>query len=109
MTAPKTAYVITANDLFDGEVVFWASPTLWQRQLAQAHAFTDKAAAEAELAKTRANEVVGAYIIDIDYASPDTIRPTHIREEIRALGPSNYFHGKQQDYADALLPPKPSP
>lgn len=102
MTAPKTpakiAYVITANDLYDGEVVFWASPTLWQRQLAQAHAFTDKTEAEAELAKVRANEVVGAYIIDVAHPK---IRPTHIREEIRALGPSNYFHGKQQDYADA--------
>ena len=97
MTAPATAHIITANDLYDGEVVFWASPTSWRRQLAQAHAFADTATAEAALAKTRPDQVVGAYIVPVAIDGK-RLTPTHIREEIRALGPTNYFHGKQQDY-----------
>ena len=92
------AYVITANDLFDGEVVFWASPSDWRRRLAEAHPFADKSTAEDALAKVRADEVVGAYLIDVKHEGQGGLATTHIREAIRARGPSNYFHGKQADY-----------
>ena len=101
-TASEKAFVITANDLFDGEVVFWASATAWRRRLNDAHPFTDQAEAEAALAQVRADEVVGAYIIDVTRNGDDGgLATTHIREAIRAQGPSNYFHGKQQEDAAA--------
>lgn len=96
-TIPKTQYVITANDLYNGEVVFWKTPNAWSYLLADAHVFDQAHDAENQLGQVRPDQVVGAYLIGVDIDTDDQITPTHLREAIRASGPSNYFHGKQSD------------
>ena len=98
MTTPSQPYyVITANHLFNGEVVFWADADQWQYLLSEAYAFDDKDDADDNLSRVRADQVVGAYVIMVEKDASQQITPTHLREAIRASGPSNYFHGKQHD------------
>jgi hypothetical protein len=96
-TIPKKQYAITANDLYNGEVVFWENPDEWGYLLADAYIFDQKHDAEDQLERVRPDQVVGAYLIVVDIDAEDQITPTHLREAIRASGPSNYFHGKQSD------------
>lgn len=98
MTTPSQPYyVITANHLFNGEVVFWADADQWQYLFSEAYAFDDKDDADDNLSRVRADQVVGAYVIMVEKDASQQITPTHLREAIRASGPSNYFHGKQRD------------
>jgi hypothetical protein len=46
---------------------------------------------------TQANVSVGAYLMPVQQ-SPKGIAPTHFREDFRTKGPSNYFHGKQEQH-----------
>ena len=82
--------IITGNDLATGAVVWWDG-TGWSLHVDQAFDVATNpqpGAAESiiarELAARRVNE---AYVID---ATRDAtgIRPTHIKERIRALGPT---------------------
>jgi hypothetical protein len=97
MTETPQYYVITANDLYDGEVVFWTGTDQWGCLLTNAYAFDDVSDAEGIIANLRADQVVGAYAIPVTKNDQGTLTPTHLREAIRAAGPTNYFHGKQQD------------
>lgn len=92
-----TPKVITANALLEGDVVYLAADDTWVRALADAELFTDEAIAQVRLldAHSRAAEVVGVYLADMA-PSPDGPKPVHFREEFRAKGPSNLFHGKQE-------------
>ena len=65
--------VLTANDLFDGDVVYFATDGAWTRRPRDARLF------EAEAAPGGCQ-------------GPE---PIHVREVLRAAGPSNYRHGKQ--------------
>jgi len=79
--------VITANDFTTGGVVY-LSLNGWQVDLNQAKVFDDdKSAANASLAKGNPNEVVGVYAIEVE-CDGDQIKPVHIREWLRARGPS---------------------
>lgn len=95
---PKTftPKVITANALIEGDVVYFSETNDWVRDLAQAELLTDEAVADARLieASAQQDKIVGAYLTDM--AAGDTgPKPVHFREDFRATGPSNYFHGKQ--------------
>ena len=97
MTETALYYVITANDLYDGEVVFWAGSDQWDALLVNAYAFDDIKDAEGIIAGLPADQVEGAYPISVTRNDLGALTPTHLRETIRATGPTNYFHGKQND------------
>jgi hypothetical protein len=101
MTETPQYYVITANDLYDGEVVFWTGSDQWDYLLTNAYAFDDVSDAEGIMANLRADQVVGAYAIAVTRNDLGVLAPTHLREVIRAAGPTNYFHGKQHDRQSA--------
>lgn len=98
MTKPFLPKVVTANDLLEGDVVYFGADDSWVRDLAQAEVIEDPAIADLRLleAQTQVDLVVGAYLIDVNITEtgPQT---THFREEFRASGPSNYPHGKQAE------------
>ncbi len=84
--------VVSANDLFDGEVVYLTENGTWSRALSDA-AMADKdeaAAALIEIANRQPERVVGPYLIDVDQET-DQITPSHIREKLREGGPSIAF------------------
>lgn len=76
--------IITGNDLRTGAVIWWTG-TGWSLHVNDAVDVAD--AAPVIAAEEAARRVNGAYAIDAD-ATPDGIRPAHIKERIRALGPT---------------------
>jgi sulfite reductase (NADPH) hemoprotein beta-component len=95
--------VLTANRLIDGEVVFW-NQGAWVQRFADAQLFED-GAPEAEAAeahgKNQPTVVVEPYLIDLMEAG-GIWAPVSYRERIRALGPSNLPHGKQEEGGEVV-------
>ncbi|MAF54558.1 MAG: sulfite reductase [Deltaproteobacteria bacterium] len=91
--------VLTASHLISGEVIYLSSDKKWVDHLAKAVVFDNQE--EAENARTYADsladELVDAHLIDVVLASDSAPKPKSYREQIRASGPTNYFHGKQED------------
>ncbi len=77
--------IVTGNDLKSGDVTWWTGSG-WSRHIADAvDAGPD---AEAILARESAAQRVNAgYVIDAEQTA-EGIRPAHIKERIRALGPT---------------------
>jgi hypothetical protein len=77
--------ILTANDLATGDVIWWTGNG-WSRHVEDAVDVGEKGAeiAQGEVAARRANEtyVIEAAIVD------GMLRPAHIKERIRALGPT---------------------
>lgn len=96
-----TPKVITANDLLEGDVIYFTADNSWTRSLSEAELITDEAEAQLRLieAEKQNLKIVGAYLADAK-AGPNGPEPTHFREEFRRTGPSNYFHGKQEAEAN---------
>ncbi|MDO5605354.1 MAG: DUF2849 domain-containing protein [Paracoccus sp. (in: a-proteobacteria)] len=90
--------VISANDLFDGRVIYLAGNDEWVGSLSRAELITDQGHAQNSLAQALAlsDRAVGVFLAP---ARPgrDGPLPGHPREAFRAAGPSNYFHGKQAE------------
>ncbi len=94
--------ILIANDLRSGEVVFRArggwSPDPRDARIAQDEAAADALEAEAHAATAR-QEVVDAYLIDVD-VKDGAPTPRHFRERFKTLGPSVYPQlGKQAELA----------
>jgi hypothetical protein len=94
MSAPKRPplpVILLANDLLDGEVVFWTG-TDWSVEPGDALiAHDDEMAASLEAAAARAlaqNKVVDAYLVDVALDSAGKAVPRHYREKIKTEGPS---------------------
>ena len=77
--------LLTGNDLASGDVVWWAGAD-WSRHVEDAVDVgeTGEATARAEEGARRVNV---PYIIDA-VATPEGPRPAHIKDRIRALGPT---------------------
>jgi hypothetical protein len=77
--------ILTGNDLLSGDVTWWTGSG-WSRHVDDAVALTDDGTALAA-SEEAALRVVGAYAVD---ATRDggAVRPVHIKERIRALGPT---------------------
>ncbi|MEJ7933736.1 DUF2849 domain-containing protein [Sphingobium sp. AN558] len=77
--------ILTGNDLGTGDVIWWAGDG-WSRQVNDSADVGDKGD---ELARTEeaALRVVGAHVIDASLTD-DGVRPAHIKDRIRALGPT---------------------
>lgn len=93
--AKPVAYIVSANDLMTGDVVYLAADGSWSVLLSQARSFDRNEIADEmaiERNKSDADLVVGAYVLAI---GADGL-PLSTKERLRAKGPSNYFHGKQE-------------
>ncbi len=84
---PQTAFVITANRLSDGTVVYLDDQSRWIEQLDGAPSTTHAAERDRLLAFARSCErdVCGPYVIDFTLR-PDGTRSLSVRERLRALG-----------------------
>ena len=77
--------ILTGNDLPSGDVVWWTGSD-WSRHVADAidvHEHGEAIAAQEEAAR----RVNTPYVIDAT-ATPEGPRPAHIKDRIRAIGPS---------------------
>lgn len=97
MTRAITAKIVTANALLEGDVVYLTAEDLWSRNLSEAEVIEDEAHAQIRLldAQAQKSQIVGAYLADV-HAAGTGPKPAHFREDFRAVGPSNYAHGKQE-------------
>lgn len=77
--------IITGNDLKSGAVTWW-NGAAWSLHVNDAADVGDDAAAVIA-AEEAARRVNGAYVIDAEQTAQG-IRPAHIKERIRALGPT---------------------
>lgn len=87
---PKSSpQVITASRTDDGAPVYRATDGAWKRDLASAHVFPDKAAAEGELAAAQGEErqVCDPYLMKV-LSADGAPEPASARERIRAMGPT---------------------
>lgn len=77
--------ILTGNDLASGDVVWWAGYS-WSRHVEDAIDVgeTGESIARAEEGARRVNV---PYVIDAE-ATADGPRPAHIKDRIRALGPT---------------------
>ncbi len=88
--------IVTANDLEEGDVVYFTKNTDWSRSHSHAVVCYSRQQADELLAQAeqQQNIIVGPYLVDVILQS-EAIVPLHFREIFRSKGPSNYFHGKQ--------------
>lgn len=88
-------YVVTANHLLSGDAIYLLRADEWGDFVEQAALFATQEEATAiaeQLTIRQAHLLAGAYVI----AMKDSRLPLSNREQIRSMGPTNYFHGKQQ-------------
>jgi hypothetical protein len=91
--------IVSANRLTDGIVVFLAKDDSWVETLAGAELFSGKPAVAEGLKRAEAamarNLVVEILAVEVE-TTPRGIEPRHIRDRIRAAGPTVHRdHGKQ--------------
>lgn len=93
--------IITANDLFEGDVVYLTQAGAWARSMIEAHVAHSPEQVETMLkvANEQQDKIVGAYATNVAVDEAGNPKPAHFRETFRTRGPSNYFHGKQADDA----------
>jgi hypothetical protein len=93
----------TANDLLEGDVVYFTSTGDWSRKIGEAALAVNAEAAEDLLARASRfpNQVVGVYLVDSAVDDQGRAAPSHFREVFRTRGPSNYpEHGRQAERTD---------
>ncbi len=91
--------ILTANHLLFGDVVYLAGDGVWTRRVSDARLFDEEDEANRCLAAAQAQEnaVVGPYLAEVARGHEPGAEPVHVREALRATGPSNYCHGKQTE------------
>jgi hypothetical protein len=77
--------ILTGNDLKTGAVIWWTGGD-WSLHVADAADVGDQGEAIAA-AENAARRVVGPYVIDAK-KDAEGVRPAHIKDRIRALGPT---------------------
>lgn len=91
--------ILTANYLLNGKVIYLTSEKKWVENLANAAVFDNQEDADNVLtfADTQMDKLQSAYLMDVVLTSDGTPKPKSNLEQIRATGPTNYFHGKQAE------------
>jgi Protein of unknown function (DUF2849) len=102
---PPLPVILLANDLLDGDIVFWTG-SAWSRQLGDAATAGDEhGAAQLEGAMAQelaANRVVDAGLVDVTLDAAGKATPRHVRERIKTLGPTVRLDlGKQAEQQQA--------
>lgn len=77
--------LLTGNDLASGDVTWWTGDG-WSRHVEDAKDVGDQGEAIAAVEEA-ARRVNGPYVIDAT-ETPEGPRPAHIKDRIRALGPT---------------------
>lgn len=77
--------ILTGNDLPTGDVIWWTGQD-WSRHIEDAADVGDRGE-EILHREEAARRVNGPYLIEAD-ATPKGPRPAHIKDRIRALGPT---------------------
>ena len=77
--------LLTGNDLPTGDVIWWTG-SAWSRHVEEAGDVGDQGEGLAR-AEEGARRVNAPYVIDAT-ATPDGPRPAHIKDRVRALGPT---------------------
>ncbi len=91
--------IVTANDLEDGDVVYFTKNADWSLNHSDAFVCHSQQQADEFLAQAEKQQdrIVEPYLADVIIVSEEEISPSHFREIFRSKGPSNYFHGKQAE------------
>lgn len=91
--------IVTANDLLEGDVIYFTAEHGWSREHREAVIATSQVEASQLLgtAALQVDKIVGVYLADVKITEDGLPVPVHFREAFRTRGPSNYFHGKQAD------------
>jgi hypothetical protein len=91
MTTPEKGQLVTANRLRDGIAVFLTSSGTWSETIDEAVLAVEPQAAAALEARAKDDEkktiVTGSYLVDAERLN-GRVRASHIRERMRALGPT---------------------
>lgn len=88
MTKKFVPKIVSANDLFEGDVVYLDKDHKWTRAVDLAAVAEDEAAADALLAGAdQPGKVVGPYLLDVTRRE-DGVQPKHFRERFRDTGPT---------------------
>lgn len=91
MNTSEKGQLVTANRLRDGIAVFLTRDGAWSEMIDEAVLALDPQAAAALEARAREDEgktiVTGSYLVDAERLD-GRVRATHIRERMRALGPT---------------------
>lgn len=91
MSTPEKGQLVTANRLRDGIAVFMTKSGAWSEEIDEAVLALEPAAAAALEARAREDErktlVTGSYLVDAERLN-GRLRAAHIRERMRALGPT---------------------
>jgi hypothetical protein len=88
---PPLPAILLANDLLDGEVVFWTGRAWSPLPLEALVAQDEEAASALEQAATAglsAQKVVDAYLVDVTIDKAGVATPRHYREKIKTQGPT---------------------
>ena len=95
--------IVTANDLFEGDVIYLTASHEWSREHGEAIVAFSPDAADTLLdaANRQQDRIVGPYLAEVEMGPDHRPQPVHFREAFRTRGPSNYFHGKQAEKAEA--------
>lgn len=78
--------VLTGNDLKTGDVIWWTG-TSWSRHVDDA-ADAGEAAEQILATEEAALRVNVPYVIEATREADGSVRPAHIKDRIRALGPT---------------------
>ncbi len=97
MSRKFLSQIVTANDLLDGDNVYFNSKFTWSLEPNGAIVATtiEQADNYLAIANQQSDQIIGAYLIDVHVDDDGRPSPVHFREQFRTRGPSNYFHGKQ--------------
>lgn len=91
MSTAEKGQLVTANRLRDGIAVFLTRSGEWSEEIDSAVLAVEPAAAAALEARAREDErktlVTGSYLVDAERLD-GRVRAAHIRERMRALGPT---------------------
>ena len=91
MTTPEKGQIVTANRLRDGIAVFLTRAGDWSESIDDAALALEPEAAAALEARAKDDEkktiVTGSYLVDAERLN-GRVRASHIRERMRALGPT---------------------
>ena len=78
--------ILTGNDLASGDVIWWTGNG-WSRHIEEAGDVGEKGE-EILQTESAARRVNAAYLIEGELDADGKVRPSHIKERIRALGPT---------------------
>jgi len=101
MTTPEKGQLVTANRLRDGIAVFLTRAGEWSETIDDAALALEPEAAAALEVRAKEDEkktlVTGSYLVDAERVD-GRVRASHIRERMRALGPTvRLDQGKQAE------------